>query len=143
MMLFFWWLLIKEERDCCKDGDLNVKASVVGIEDTSSRSVETDRINKTKKGLVVVVVGENFCAIVMLNAQVVNFNFVQEEEEQLFGHILNVFFFRLPAKNGSTYFELFNGYPASTGTPSVHSTIGRDRHASENQNIIRISTAAR
>jgi hypothetical protein len=50
----------------CKNGDVNANASVVGIEDTSSRSVETDRINETKKGVVVVVVGENFCAIVML-----------------------------------------------------------------------------
>jgi hypothetical protein len=46
-----------------------VKASVVGIEDASSRSVETDRINKTKKGVVVVVVGvlgENFFCAAML-----------------------------------------------------------------------------
>lgn len=65
MMLF---LVIKLERDCCKNREVNVKASVVGIEDTSSRSAEMDRINETKKGVVVVVVvvGENLCAIVML-----------------------------------------------------------------------------
>jgi hypothetical protein len=45
-----------------------VKASVVGIEDARSRSVETDRINKTKKGVVVVVgvLGENFFCAAML-----------------------------------------------------------------------------